>query len=243
MKCTLVNYTTDAADLLIFAKQTRLNMSPGLLAEIRAWPEEKKDAELAYIANSIPSSWEFVDYTFMIEGVSRAFTHQQVRTRHGSYAQQSLRVVDASDFDFVMPSRFATSEFPEERQLETYVGEIVGELRGHYRDLLAAGATPEEARSILPTNVATNILAKFNLRTLSELCRARVGKRVSDEYVSVVFAMRDAVEQVHPWAIPFLRVRHADLADAIDEWAIANVPTGEKRRDLLKLADRLRQER
>jgi len=242
MKCTLVNYTQEAAELLIFAKSTRLQMSPSLLDEIRAWPAEKKAAELDYIAKSIPSSWEMIDYHFMIEKVSRAFTHQLVRSRHGSYAQQSLRVVDLSDsgagFPFVMPAGISSAgrealegvvEFLQEQYVELQHGAVC--------------LNPEEARSILPTNVATNILAKFNLRTLSELCRARVGKRVQDEYVSVVFAMRAAVEEVHPWAIPFLRPRQAGLADAIDEWAIANVPTGEQRRDLLKIADRLRQER
>jgi len=72
MKVTLINHTQDAAELLLFTKSTRLSMSPGLLDEIRAWPQEKKLAELECMANTIPSSWEFVDYVFMVEGVSRA---------------------------------------------------------------------------------------------------------------------------------------------------------------------------
>lgn len=242
MRCTLVSFTQEADALLIFAKSTRLNMSPSLLDEIRGWPQERKAAELAYIANSIPSSWEIIDYHFMLEKVSRAFTHQLVRSRHGSFAQQSLRVVDASEFEFVMPASLEPS-FPGLVGNRERVANAVQDIREAYGRLIEKGASPEEARSILPTNVATNILAKFNLRTLSELCRSRVGARVQDEYREVVAAMREAVLQVHPWAEPFLTPRQAGVAAEIDAWALANVPAGESRRDLLKIADRLRQER
>ena len=54
---------------------------------------EKKQAELDYMSKTIPSSWEFVDYTFMIEDVTRALTHQLVRTRTASYAQQTMQIL------------------------------------------------------------------------------------------------------------------------------------------------------
>ena len=72
MKVTLINHTQDAAELLLFTKSTRLTMSPGLMEEIRAWPQEKKLAELEYMANTIPSSWEMIDYIFLVEGEKAA---------------------------------------------------------------------------------------------------------------------------------------------------------------------------
>ena len=39
MKVSLISYTPDAVNLLLFTKSTRLNLSPGLMAEIAAWPE------------------------------------------------------------------------------------------------------------------------------------------------------------------------------------------------------------
>ena len=66
MKVTLINYTQDAVDMLLFTKSTRLNMSPGLMSEIAKWPPSKKYEELKYMANTIPSSWEFVDYVFLV---------------------------------------------------------------------------------------------------------------------------------------------------------------------------------
>ena len=41
--------------------------------------DEQKEEELKYVFGTIGSSWEFVDYIFLITDVSRAFTHQAVR--------------------------------------------------------------------------------------------------------------------------------------------------------------------
>src|SRR5262249_10238750 len=94
----LIDYTQDAAAKLIFTKATRLNMTPGLYDEVlakcggteEAWQDNDwMNSELSYMARTIPSSWEFVHFTFLVTDVTRACTHQIVRTRHGSYAQQT----------------------------------------------------------------------------------------------------------------------------------------------------------
>ena len=100
MKVTLVHATPRAAEILIFTKNTRLNMGPKLLEEIFDWSHEKKMAELKYMSRTLPSSWEFVDLIFCIEDVTRAFTHQLVRTRTASYAQQAMRVVPMKAFGY-----------------------------------------------------------------------------------------------------------------------------------------------
>jgi hypothetical protein len=105
MKVTLIDFTgagfndpaAHAAALLVFTKNTRLEMSAGGLAKYLSKPMMELLEELEYMANTIPSSWEFVDYTFMIEGVTRAFTHQLVRTRTASFAQQTMRVLNVSE--------------------------------------------------------------------------------------------------------------------------------------------------
>ena len=67
MKVSLISYTPDAVELMIFTKNTRLNMNPKGLDEIKNWSEEKKMEELKYMSTTIPSSWEFSDLTFVIE--------------------------------------------------------------------------------------------------------------------------------------------------------------------------------
>ena len=102
MKVTLINYTPDpqAMDLLLYTKETRLTQGEETRAKIAAMSAEEKREGLKYMANTIPSSWEFLDYTFEITDVTRAFTHQFVRTRTGSYAQQTMRLLDKKGFTY-----------------------------------------------------------------------------------------------------------------------------------------------
>lgn len=236
MKATLISYTPHAVELLLFTKSTRLNMLPSLLDEIHAWPAEKKAAELAYMANTIPSSWEFIDYVFLLEGVSRAFTHQLVRTRHGSYAQQSLRVVDAGAFDYVTTARNAADPMAL-----AVIATVNDNLRAAYVALRAIGQPPEDARGILPTNIATNIVVKFNLRTFAELARSRTGGRTQDEYQDVLNVMVDGVLMVHPWASLFLFPKGRDAFAEIEAFAARTFPDDlAKKGELLKIVDAMR---
>lgn len=188
-----------AASMLIFAKSTRLNMSAGLFDTIMAMSEEKKIEELQYIANTIPSSWEFVHYSFLISGVTRAFTHQLVRTRNASYAQQTMRMLGMDDFTYSTSKAIADS--PDKNNIYK---QAMGSINTAYKCLLAMGAKPEDARGILPTNINTNILMSINLRNLVEMIRKRTSSRVQDEYREVSLLMRDCVLAIHPWSSLFL---------------------------------------
>lgn len=236
MKVTLINYTQDAATLLLFTKSTRLTLSPGLMDEIRAWSPEKKAAELEYMANTIPSSWEFVDYTFLVENVSRAYTHQQVRTRAASYAQQTMRVLEMGAYDYVYTERNRAD--PKAMAIIRATNEVI---RAAYNDLLDAGQPAEDARGILPTNIATNIVCKFSLRTFVDLAKSRTGGRTQSEYQRVVNAMVDEVLVVHPWAEKFLFQQGRDYFAEIE--AFANREYGGdllKKGELLKIVDKMR---
>lgn len=238
MKVTLISYTPNAEALLVFTKQARLGLSPARLADIGAWPREKIMAELAYMSQTIPSSWEFVEYVFLVEGVSRAYTHQQVRTRAASYAQQSLRVVNKSDFEYVYPRR------PMNNEAHRWLGRALTAIKAAYEGMIAEGVPVEDARGILPTNIATNIVCKFNLRTMSDLAASRSGGRTQGEYQAVVAAMCDAVLEVHPWAGLFLFPQKRDFFDDIEAFAEREFGGDLLRKgELLKIVDKMRKER
>lgn len=235
MKVSLIDHTQNAVNLLLFTKSTRLNLSPNLMEEIASWSEEKKMLEIEYMANTIPSSWEFVSYTFLVEGVSRAYTHQQVRTRAASYAQQSMRVTDMCDFDYVhteanLASPLACAEIRHCMHL----------VKNTYVKLLSAGQSPEDARGILPTNISTNIVCKFNLRTFVDLAKSRTGGRTQGEYQKVINAMIDEVLKVHPWAEKFLFKHGRDYFAEIEAFAKAKFPDLKERGELLKIVDMMR---
>lgn len=255
MKVTLISYTgqgprdeygywqddkygQNAIDLLIFTKSTRLTMHPGLLSEIAAWPYDKKLKELEYMASTIPSSWEFVDYTFMIEGVTRAFTHQFVRSRQFSFAQQTMRVLDVSEgkgWDYLVGPSIANNP-----KMLDYYNIAMGNIDEEYKAQIRNGAKIEDARGILPTNILTNIVGKCNMRTFVELVRKRSSPRTQSEYRDVLDAMKEAVRAVHPWIDLFID-RNMDKAIAdLQEMINNEILSNEARTNATKLLDQIR---
>ena len=198
MKVNLVNYTQDAKDLLLFTKNTRLMNVEDAYQEIKDWPEEKKQEELDYMLKTIKSSWEFVDYTFEIRDVTRAFTHQFVRNRLGSYAQQSQRTVDMEGFGYYTPP--AILEEPRAKELYDDAMKEINQAYQRLREYVPA----EDARGVLPTNIHTNIVAKFDLRNLHETAKSRLSPRAQGEHQEGFKLMIAEVVKVHPWAMPFL---------------------------------------
>lgn len=205
MKVTLISVTPDALELLIFTKSTRLRMSSVGIADIKAWPEAKKMAELEYMLGTVQSSWEFVDYTFVIEDVTRAFTHQLVRHRVGvAFAQQSQRAVDMSGFEYVTgPSIELLTE------ADVLYDQTMAQINAGYQSLIQQGIPPQDARGVLPTNICTNIVFKANLRTLHDMALKRLCVKTQGEFQEVFRAIRAAVLAIHPWADRMLRVQCA----------------------------------
>lgn len=191
MKITLMDYTKDAVEKLIFTKRTRLNMTPDSWKEVVDLSPEEKEIELNYVLTTIGSSLEFVDYMFLISGVSRAFTHQLVRHRVGvAFAQQAQRVVNMTDFDYIETGLCKGNPI--------YL-EAMERISDSYHDLLEQGVAPQDARGVLPTNIATNIVMKINLRSLMAMAEVRLCYRAQGEYQSVMKAMAEEVLAVHPW--------------------------------------------
>lgn len=197
MKVTLISLTPDALTLLLRTKNTRLTNAD----DPATWSDEKRAEHLEYMRDTIKSSWEMVDYVFQIDGVTRAFTHQLVRTRTGSYAQQAMRVVDARH----QPVEEPPSIVANERWHRFWEGGVETAL-GAYAALLDAGAPAQDARGVLPTHITTSIMAKFNLRTLHEMAKLRLCTRTQGEYQDVFREMRRLVVEQHPWAAEFIEV-------------------------------------
>jgi len=239
MKVTLIDYTQFAENKLIYTKATRLTQGLELRKEIDRMTSEEKRKELAYIARTVPSSWEFVTYTFEILGVTRAFTHQLVRTRTGSYAQQTMRTLPMGKFTYETGPSIEGN-----LGLRVAYDNAMYMIQQAYDWLITNGAKVEDARGLLPTNIHTNIIAQFNLRSLSDLVRKRWTARTQNEYYQVVMAMVDAVVDVHPWAKDFLlsdKVKAAkELEDLVNQAMV--IGDADSKLKALKLIDLLRKD-
>lgn len=206
MKVTLIDFTGAgnpdpwyAARKLVYTKDTRLEQGADTRAKVMKMSADEIKSALIYIAGTIRSSWEFVHYTFEISGVTRAFTHQLVRTRTGSYAQQAQRVVNMSNFEALKPATLAGKGSASDQWDATM--RAIGMA---YRYLHDVGVPAQDCRGLLPTNVLTNIIAEFNLRTMADLLAKRKNARAQGEYADVAREMERCILEVHQWAEPFI---------------------------------------
>lgn len=204
MKVTIVGCTQDPVELMIMSKSTRLQMGVELMDNIYSMSEQEKMEQLNYMVNTIKSSWEFMDITFLIEGVSRAFTHQFVRNRQGSYAQQTMRILNMDGFEYITGPSISADE-----DINKYYQDCMYRINDMYNNLLDMGAAIEDARGILPTNISTNIMVKHNLRSLSDMMASRASSRTQSEYREVMDAMYEACVERWPWIAFFLRDQKA----------------------------------
>lgn len=238
MKVTLMDYTGKgsmnpwyAADLLIWTKRTRVEMSPGGLSDIAAWTEERKAEELRYIAATIPSSWEMVDFTFLLQEVTRAFTHQLVRTRVGSYAQQNQSVQVMQGWTYRTGPSVNHHDETYHKTMET--------INDAYKTMVKSGVTVEDARGVLPTNIHTSIVVKWNLRTCCETFRKRASvERGHGEYQDVIDLMQKEMISVMPWTEIFLNRDDDQVARELRAM-IATIPDPALRMNMAKRVDQL----
>jgi flavin-dependent thymidylate synthase len=251
MKITLIDHTGKgyddpwyAAALMIWTKKTRTEMSAGGLEQIRALPEEEKLTELRYMAATVPSSWEFCDFTFLIEGVSRAFTHQFVRTRTLSFAQQAmqvLRVDQGPGWNYLIGETIKKDEMAKEAYVKTMETIALTYTALADRD----GVHTEDARGVLPTNILTNIVAKGNLRVWADLLRKRASPRnqgakpgSEGEWASVHREIKRLMTKALPWTELFLN-RTADAVAADMYKLLEGVADKKLKTDLTKGVDQL----
>jgi len=141
------------------------------------------------------SALEHASYTFAIDGVSRAMTHQLVRHRLASYNQQSQRYVAFSEEPaFVMPPAVAADPVAAK-----CFGEAVDTAFAAYRRLIELGVEPEDARYLLPNATETKIVVTMNVRELLHFFTLRCCNRAQWEIRDVACRMLELVEETAPY--------------------------------------------
>ena len=95
----------------------------------------------------------------------RGVSHEIVRHRMASYCQESTRYCNYSKGKFGSELTFIKPCFWEENSLSYKIWESCCEdSERAYMDMLNAGSSPQEARSILPNSLKTQIVVTMNIR-------------------------------------------------------------------------------
>jgi len=201
---TLVTYSTDAEKLICAAAKL-------CYASDSSTVFSHEDSEVRTFVTRLRkmghlSPFEHASYTFLLEGVSRALTHQLVRHRIASYSQRSQRYVTHDTFEYIIPPSFtgmmvATDEGYVEAT--TYYREFMehaAEVYQKLRNSLGGGgeAANEDARYVLPNATETKIMVSMNARELFHFFNERLCMRAQWEIRRTADEMLRLVKEATP---------------------------------------------
>lgn len=179
------------------ATAARLCYAPVGAAELmETMPAERVRSVLSTIMKSGHfSTLEHVSYTFAVDGVSRALTHQLVRHRLASFNQQSQRYVKFKDgLNTIKPSTVAEND-----EANAVFDEAIEAAVAAYGKLLEAGIPAEDARYLLPNAAETKIVITMNVRELLHFFELRCCNRAQWEIRELAHAMLELVRPTAPY--------------------------------------------
>ena len=184
MNVTLLAYTPEPEKTV--ATAAKLCYSSSGISDLRDGLTDEKTASFIDMLVSIghESVMEHVSFTFGIEGISRACSHQLVRHRIASYSQKSQRYVNENGFEFITPPEIEA--LPEAKAEFDKLMEEMNELAN------------EDARFVLPNACETKIVVTMNVRSLFNFFRHRCCNRAQWEIRAVANEMLRQCIEVAP---------------------------------------------
>lgn len=156
---------------------------------------------------------EHVYFTFAIEGISRACSHQLVRHRAGIvFSQQSQRYVEIKESKEELIGILDRYFGPEMKLVcDKYFVEFKDMIPAdliktlcQYRDLVDGGCKAEDARNILPNATKTNITMSLNYRELIHISNLRLCSRSQKEIRDLFTLIKKEVEKIEPRLAEYL---------------------------------------
>jgi thymidylate synthase (FAD) len=194
LKVKLLRYTADAELLCGAAALTSTKSgSPSEILEKMNMETAKRIIKRVTGYGHV-SVIEHASFTFSIEGVSRALSHQLVRHRIASFTQQSQRYVTYDTLEkYVTPPSIANNA-----EVKKIFDETLEKISETYQKLLKLGIKKEDARFILPNAAKTNIIVTMNARELRHFFNLRCCTRSQWEIREVAIEMLNQAKKTAP---------------------------------------------
>ena len=201
LKVMLASYSPDPEKTISAA--ARLCYSPADGEEILSRVEDNDQRDFLEKLTTVGhlSPVEHATFTFLVEGISRACSHQLVRHRLASYSQQSQRYVSEEEFDYLIPP-----SIKEDAELKVLFERTMEKIQKSYTyltdKLVQRGSSTESAREdarfVLPNATETKIMVTMNARELLHFFRQRLCNRAQWEIRAMALAMLKLVRPVAP---------------------------------------------
>ncbi|RME62791.1 MAG: FAD-dependent thymidylate synthase [Nitrospirae bacterium] len=202
LKVILLRYTPEPEETVAMA--AKLCYSPSDIESLKEKIETKD--QKAFVKKLMKmghmSPIEHPSFTFAIEGISRACSHQLVRHRIASYSQQSQRYVsEEAGFDYIVPPTIK-----EDPELQEYFHKFMEKAQEAYNYIvkklnergLQGEPANQDARFVLPNACETKIIVTMNARELLHFFRLRCCLRAQWEIRAMAEEMLKLVKKVAP---------------------------------------------
>ncbi|MBC7218255.1 MAG: FAD-dependent thymidylate synthase [Candidatus Caldatribacterium sp.] len=189
MQVTLLSYTPEPEKAIALAARVCYSKTPPRDISL----ERARALIRGLFARGHESVLEHASFSFLIEGISRVASHQLVRHRLASYAQQSQRYVDVRNAKFVCPPSIVAHP-----RAKIVFDEVIAQAQRAYEELCGLGIPREDARYVLPQGVETNLVISLNARELLHIFRLRLCRRAQWEIREVVLRMLEEIRKVAP---------------------------------------------
>ena len=128
----------------------------------------------------------FAYATFKVKGISRACSHQFVRSKHLDFLQRSQRYCSEKDVIFIYPYEDPNVQQHFDTSLELY------------KQLLLKGTKKEDARFVLPEATCTELIVTGNLQAWLDFINLRSGKEVQWEIRNVARSINNILAKECP---------------------------------------------
>ncbi len=142
-------------------------------------------------------------FTFDLEGVSRAASHQIVRHRIASFSQQSQRYVKITrSYGYLKPPGIAEDlKVPVEirgQKLDLNFSDVMDLTRQAEEGLVGKGVKAEDSRYLRPNAATTNIVMSMSPRQLTHFFNLRCAPDAQWEIRDLAWSMYSAVSLASP---------------------------------------------
>lgn len=135
---------------------------------------------------------EFVQMHFFVEGVTRSHTHQMVRQRTATFAQESLRFAVKQDLaqETPLPPSIAAGT-----EAAAVWASIMQDIETAYTALVNSGIPAEDARGLLPHATTTRLHWRTNLNDLLHHAGNRLCTQAQFEWRILMMEVMNAMRK------------------------------------------------
>lgn len=173
--------------------------------------EDSRDWE-EMLRGGLQTALESQVIVFEVQGVSRACTHQLVRTRKAAFHQQSMR---ASFYGNAPETRIPESVYRNEKARDAFM-EALAMAHKAYEIACAEDISYQDARYILPEGTCNYIMLEYPVREFLNVYAYRACSMFQWEIVTVMRKCREALLAEHPWMEPYVKISCEKTKGALD---------------------------